>query len=207
MFATVSASGGAALGSLGISAMASTFGAVIGAGGSITASWNDTFTAVNGGNFLMTVNFSDSLSGACLLGGAGGTASDYFRANGVFEQAEIASWNNSTCSPNAAPYLYGNTNQLSYGEVQLTIYAPAGTSFTVSETAQVQVNTGYGQPMYYGESASASVADPFTIVGLDGATYTSASGTTYDAPEPPSLVWFCAALGLLVVIRRVRDAT
>jgi PEP-CTERM motif-containing protein len=208
VFANVSANGTAALGVLKASAAADMTSPLVFAQAGITEGWNDTFTAVSGGTYVITfsLNAIDNASPVCPE--YPGPLTSVIFGNEVLIPGTnftgLANWNYNDCNASTQePYAYGAT-ALNSDTVQVTIGLAAGAKFTVSSSLQIGASAGYAGQSSSVNASNTAYAD---IVGENGATYTSASGATYSysdsgTPEPAS--WLLAGSALAAAALRVR---
>ena len=177
---------------------------LVGAGASATVGWSDTFTAVTGGTFEMIVSLNADVTAtpSCPSGNNLAHVNYNFNEYGPYNQQDIADWTETDCNTAAGPtYLYGSTTELSSNTVELFESLSAGQSFTVSASLMAQAGAGLNQS----SDANASDTATLSVIGLNGATYSSASGVTYDfsdAPEPSS--WLLSGGGLAALGLRFR---
>jgi hypothetical protein len=215
VYGTSSAAGTAAYGVLTATANASMAQYLVESGGSDTSGWNDTITAVSGGNYLITVESINTVNGvpSCpMVDGSGNSTATsqtgFSASNPIGGTFAIADWQTSDCTPTSAPtYIYGSGNKINNQTVQFTDGLAPGGYFTLG--ASIMAGTGIEGDVTpgndYPATASASANLIVTVTGLNGATYISASGNVYDAsstPEPAS--WLLAAAGFVAMALRIR---
>jgi len=208
VFANINVFGSAALGVLEASAFADMYtqGLVESADG-ITVAWNDTFTVLTSGTFVLTFALSDSVSvspsSACSSFYYAPTALLQYDVNVYVPNNEsVLDWDTSACNPTSDPtYLY-NATENADKTASASWYMTAGQTFTVTASLQAHAGANLDQ------SATVDASDTATldIVSQNGGTYSSASGTNYDftlAPEPASwLLVGCALAALGLRVRR-----
>ena len=196
VFAHIGASGVAQLGQLEAGANADMENTgVLQANSAITTGWDDTFTAVTGGTFELTVglNAGVNASPSCPAGNNLAAVTYSVTERGPFQQVDQANWDVTDCNPSAAPTGVGSYTIVNNGTVDLFVTLDAGQTFTVNASLEARAGAGFNQ------SADADASDTaiVDVVGLNGATYSSASGTTYDlsdTPEPESWALVCCGL-------------
>jgi hypothetical protein len=165
--------------------------------GDATVNYSDTFTAISGGTYLLTFTLDGSLSASPACPGGVTTDMDfttYLSAGNTFGRI---TWDSSDCSPNTPVNVYGNYTLINPDEVVFPVYEPAGGSFNIS--GGLHVHAGLGG---YNATDDASYGDTaiLDITGQNGATYSMASGVTYDATDAPEpATWLLAAFALYFV--------
>jgi len=213
-FAHVNDSGVAALGVLMASASADmeTVG-LLQAAGSIGDGFFDTITAVTGGTYVVTFELNASESGSCPGGGQSSVLNASATVTGAFLFDEYAHWNNTDCTGSTAPYqTFGPVDVINSYTVELPVTLSAGGSFGVSASLYAGAGVGFNESAAVGASettpqeggclGSGAACATLTVTGLNGATYTTASGVTYgssdpSAPEPASCLLIGCALAAL----------
>jgi hypothetical protein len=210
---TSTASGSASLGVLKLSTFATeTINNGLGGGANIIVGWNDTFTALTSGNFLITLDLNVSLgaSPACTANGNGPASYLLYNVNeyGPYEQQDYVHWDDTNCTGDISPTATGGSiTVISTNLATMEAYLSAGQSFTV--VASLQGNSsliGAQNASAFVDAGDTAIAD---VVGLNGATYSTASGTVYDAtdaPEPSELVMMAGGLVLLGKMLRRRGS-
>lgn len=196
VFAHIGASGLAQFGLLEASANADmeTTG-LLQANSGITVGWFDTFTAVTGGTYELLVGLNGSVSANPTCPGGNPLASLTYSVTerGPFQQVDEANWNLTDCYPSAAPTGVGDYQIVDEGDIDLFVTLSVGQVFTVSGSMQTRAGAGLNESSIADASDTATVS----VVGENGATYSTASGTDYDTPEPASWVLVSSGLAAL----------
>ena len=153
---------------------------------------------------MMTVELdaSETATPSCAGGTPVANMLFNFSEKGPFQQQDGAAWNRTDCHPNAAPSLGGTYTVINNNTVEFFETLGAGQSFTVTVGLEARAGAALGQSTLVDVGDTASVS----VVGLNGATYSSASGITYDftnAPEPGP--WMLVASGLATIGLRRRS--
>lgn len=196
VFAHVSGSGEAQPGLLRASASADmeTVG-LIQAGADTFVSYFDTLT-LGGGTYLFTFTFTGDLSATpSCPGGNAATAAIYnVQLTGIHGIIDRGFWSNNECSPDSPPSTnFGGGLLINNHTLQYTISASAGSTVGVSASLEARAGAGFNQSAV-ADFGSTAILD---VTGVNGATYSSDSGTVFnfqDSPEPAS--WLLAVCGL-----------
>ena len=203
VFAHVSASGSAQPGLLRADAAADMESvALLSASSDIIVTYFDKFTSITGGTYLFTFSFNGSLSATPACPGSALSRVVYdttLAANLVFSRVN---WTEDSCTPNAPVQVYGGYTLINSDTVQVTVGMARGGTVTVSSSLEAKASAGLGQ------SGEANFSDTavLDVVGLNGATYSTASGVVYDAtdaPEPESWALLVCSLGVVFVYSRL----
>lgn len=213
IYGNSSASGSAVFGAISADSSAYMEQYLVGSGASDTSDFDDILTAVSGGSYLITIQSINTISASpgcpVIDGGGNPTANSqtgFTLTNQIGGIFGIADWASSDCNPHAGPtYVYGPGNVVNDQIVQFIDGVGAGLTFdlTASVTASNNLEGDIlccAGPGYFPSTASADTSLIVTVTGLDGATYSSASGAVYDlsaAPEPTSRVLVACGLALL----------
>jgi len=213
VYGNSSTSGSAAFGALSASSSANMQQYLVGSGASDNSGWYDVLTAVSGGAYLVTITSINTVSaspGCPVVDGDGNptaTSQTGFSLNNQIGGIQgIADWATSDCTPTLGPtYVYGPGDVLNNQTVTFLDGVGAGNTFdlsagvTASTSLEGDILGGAG-PGYLPSTASSDTSVIVTVVGMNGATFTSASGADYnpaDAPEPAS--WLLAGCGLALL--------
>ena len=162
-------------------------------GGYVGTSFTDTITAVSGGTYL--VSFSLYLTVGTQPGCQNLTevqwGSQILNSGGFVIGSAGA--NSSGCSgPPGITSTFGPVTGLGTPTAVYTLHLSAGDTVGISEGLTIHDGAGYGQSSFV-DAADTSFVD---IVGVNGATYNSAAGVTYDFTEPEPATWMLLAAGL-----------
>lgn len=167
--------------------------------GNITVGYQDTFNSISGGTYLFTFVLSTAISASPVCdGGGGGGVSAYVVYNTTFSAGNTfgrVTWNQSDCQPNAPVNVYGSYTQINPYEVVFPVSLSPGASFLITSTLQAFG----GVPAFNGNGSSSDVA-VLDVTGMNGATWSASSGSTYDAsplPEPGG--WMTMAMGFVLL--------
>jgi hypothetical protein len=167
----------------------------------ITVGFQDTVTSISGGTYLFTFGLSTAWSVLPVCdGGGGGGVSTYVVYNTTFSTGNTfarVSWNQSDCQPNAPVSVYGAYTQINPYEVVVPVTMSAGGSFLISSTLQAFA----GIPTYNTSSSSVDTGT-LEIAGVNGATFSTASGSSYAAALPEPAGWAVTALGFVILLAR-----
>jgi hypothetical protein len=199
IFANIGASGTAAFGSLQASVSAE-MGSVglVGANAGIGESFFDTITSISGGTYVITFQLDPRDDGSPICGGPSTRVRAGAVITGAFEFQQKAEWDYSNCADPGPFQLYGGAVAIDNGSgARMSITLGAGGTFGISGSLQLNAGAGVNQ------SSSVDEGDPaiMTIAGVNGATYFSASGTNYSAPEPALWLGAACCLAALAFLR------
>lgn len=208
VYGNSSSSSSAAFGALSANSSADMQQYLIASGASGNAGFYDVLTSPTGGSFLITIESINTVNAApaCpMIGGGGnslGTSQTGFTLNNQLGGiAGIADWATSDCTPHSGPtYTYGPANVINDQTVEFIDGVPPGFSFDLSASITAADGLEGDVLPSYPDAASAYASIIVTVVGLNGATYVSASGNVYEpvtTPEPASFVLAGCCLAFL----------
>jgi hypothetical protein len=175
-FADAAASGTARMGILTADASADMIMPVVNAVAGLTDGWTDTITITNGGMFQATVTLGATAS-ANPSGCPSSPSSDivaYANVGDNYGEISGVSWNWTDCSK-PDPQVY-NAAIINRRTVQFNFSATTGQVISMLGSLQADASVGTYRS---NETDTTKTRLTLTLVGLDGATFQSASGSTY----------------------------
>lgn len=158
----------------------------------ITVGYQDTFTSISGGTYLFTFALSPAVTANPVCEGGGVSAyvvyNTYFSAGNTFARV---TWDQSDCQPNAPVGVYGAYTQINPYEVLLPVTMGPNQSFLITSSLQAFG----GVPTYNGTASSSDIA-VLDVTAVNGATFSTASGSAYNAQLPEPAAWMMMVFGL-----------
>jgi hypothetical protein len=175
-FADAAASGTARMGILTADASAEMITPVGRAVAGLTDGWTDTITITNGGTFQATVTLGATASAnpsGCPTSHSSGIVA-YANVGDDYGEISGVSWNWTDCSK-PDPQVY-NAAIVNRRTVQFNFSATTGQVIAMLGSLQADA---FVPPFGSNETDTTNTRLTLTLVGLDGATFQSASGSTY----------------------------
>jgi hypothetical protein len=175
-FADAAASGTARMGILTADASADMVTPVVTAVAGLTDGWTDTITITNGGTFQATVTLGATASAnpsGCPSSPSSGIVA-YANVGDNYGEIRGVSWNWTDCSK-PDPQVY-NAAIVNRRTVQFSFSATTGQVISMLGSLQADASVGTYRS---NETDMTNTKLTLTLVGLDGATFQSASGYAY----------------------------